>query len=131
MIFRITGGKRKCCRVHGLCKSCEHKPVILFCNYYFSKGKNVEKHIIDWVSQKEKDKDYKIHDIVVTRVFADRYRVDAYRKKTFPDKFVPKYNIQNSWFLRVKEDDNKIVIQDCTVPQDNPLYREMFEEMKK
>ena len=91
----------------------------------------MEKDIVDWVLQQEKDKDYKIHDIVVTRVFADRYRVDAYRKKTFQDKFVPKYNIQSSWFLRVKEEDNEIVIRDCTVPQDNPLYKEMFEEMRK
>lgn len=94
----------------------------------------MEKDIVDWVIQKEKGAvpAYKIHDVVVTRVFADRYRVDAYRKKTFQDKFVPKYNIQNSWFLRVREDeDGKTVISDCTVPQDNPLYRDMFEEMKK
>ena len=71
----------------------------------------MEKDIVDWVLQQEKDKDYKIHDIVVTRVFADRYRVDAYRKKTFQDKFVPKYNIQSSWFLRVKEEFYVVVFQ--------------------
>lgn len=91
----------------------------------------METDIVDWVKDQEKDKGYKIHDIVVTKLFDDRYRVDAYRKKTTVEQFVPKYNIQNSWFLKVNKHEDVTVIQDCTVPQDNPLYRKLLNEMKE
>ena len=91
----------------------------------------METDIVDWVKDQEKDKGYRIHDIVVTKLFDDRYRVDAYRKKTSEERFVPQYNIQNSWFLKVSKHEDVTVIQDCTVPQDNPLYKKLLNEMKE
>ena len=75
----------------------------------------METDIVDWVKDQEKDKGYRIHDIVVTKLFDDRYRVDAYRKKTSEERFVPQYNIQNSWFLKVNkhEDVTSFKIVQC------------------